>query len=261
MTGLSYDRRCAEIVPQAEALRAHLDGADLTVPVPTCPGWNAGQLVRHLGGGLRWAEEIVRTRATQPPPDTHFRDLSGYTDEDPAVVGPWLVEGAGLLADALRAAGPDAGVWTPIPGLGMGFWARRWAYETLVHRADAALALGAEFTAHADVAMDAIDEWMELDALPFHFEVNPGKRALLGPGRTLAFHATDPGHDAGWLVDLTGETIAWRRARQDAAVTVRAPLSTLLLLVYRRVPVSGAGIEVDGDAGLLDFWLDHVAFG
>ena len=53
------------------------------MPVPTCPGWNVVQLMRHVDGGLRWATEIVGTRATAPPPDVALRDLSGFTDEDP----------------------------------------------------------------------------------------------------------------------------------------------------------------------------------
>jgi uncharacterized protein (TIGR03083 family) len=146
MSRLSYDRHCAEIITQTDLLRSCLVSADLTVPVPSCPGWNLGQLLRHLGGGHRWVEMIVRTRATQPPSDDHFRDLSGYTDEDPAVLDPWLAEGAAQLAGTLRAAGPEARMWTAVPGQTAVFWARRFAHETLIHRADVALALGAAFT-------------------------------------------------------------------------------------------------------------------
>lgn len=60
-----------------------------------------------------------------------------------------------------------------------------------MHRADATLALGAEYTLDQAVALDAIDEWMELSALPMHFEVHPRMRELLGPGRTRHFHAID----------------------------------------------------------------------
>ncbi|MGH9038341.1 MAG: maleylpyruvate isomerase family mycothiol-dependent enzyme, partial [Acidimicrobiia bacterium] len=248
MTPLSYDRGRDEIVAQTDRLRASIDGADLTVPVPSCPDWNLGQLLRHLGGAHRWVETIVRTRATQPPSDDHFRDLSGYTKEDPAVVGPWLAEGAAQLADTLRAAGPDAEVWTPVPG-GTPFFARRMAHETVIHRADASLAVEAEFTLDEDVAVDAFDEWMELGSLPIMFQFHPEMRELLGPGRTLHFHATDTAPEAAaeWLVDLTGDAIAWRRAHEPAAVTVRAPLTDLLLVIYRRRPVHRHGIEVLGD--------------
>ena len=263
MTRLSYERYCAEIVTQTDRLRSGIKDADLTAPVPSCPGWNLGQLLRHLGGAHRWAETIVRTRATQPLPDNHFRNLSGYTDEDPAVLDAWLAGGAAQLADTLRAAGPDAEVWTPVPGEAAAFFARRFAHETVIHRADATLALGGEFTVDEEVALDAFDEWMELGSLPQIFEVHPEKRELLGPGRTLHFHATDTAPEAAaeWMIDLTGDSIVWRRAHEKSAVAVRGPLTDLLLVVYRRRPARSEGIEILGDVQLLDFWLERVSFG
>ncbi len=262
MTELSYDRYCTEIVTQAGLLRAAIEGADLTAPVPSCPGWNAGQLVRHVGGAHRWAAEAVRRRVTEPFTE-QFRDLSEFTSEDPAVAGPWLAEGAAALAAVLREAGPAAPMWTPVPGGSTDFYARRFTHETVVHRADGTLALGHPYLLDPVIAMDGIDEWMELGSLPMHFDVHPQMRELPGPGRTVHLHATDTPPEAGaeWVVDLTGEQIAWRRAHEKAAVAVRGPLTDLLLLVYERRPARGAGIEVFGDAGLLDFWLERVSFG
>jgi len=262
MTFLSYDRYCDEIAAQTGLLTSTIAGADLTVPVPSCPGWNAGQLLRHLGGGHRWAAEIVRARAARELPED-FRDLSAFTGEDPALVGPWLAEGAERLAETLREAGPGTPMWTPVPGGTTDFYARRFTHETLIHRADATLAICAEYKADTDVALDAIDEWMELGSLPMHFEVHPQMRDLLGPGRTLHFHATDtePQAAAEWVVDLTGDAITWRRAHEKAAVAVRAPLTDLLLLIYKRRPASGENIEIFGDADLLGFWLERVSFG
>lgn len=108
MTLLSFERYCAEIVVQTDLLTSCIKGAELTAPVPSCPDWNLGQLLRHLGGGHRWVETIVRTRATQPLPDEQVRAVFGYNDEDPAVLATWLTEGAAQLADTLRAAGPEA---------------------------------------------------------------------------------------------------------------------------------------------------------
>ncbi|HWU11102.1 MAG TPA: maleylpyruvate isomerase family mycothiol-dependent enzyme [Streptomyces sp.] len=262
-TKLSYDRHCAEIVAQTGLLRSRIAGADLTLPVPSCPGWNIGQLLRHLGGTQRWAEEIVRTRAAQPPADDHFRDLSGYVDEDPDVLGPWLDEGAARLAETLSTAGPDTDVWTPVEGETTGFFARRFAHETVIHRADATLALGADFTVDEEVALDAIDEWMELGSLPQMLEIRPEMRALLGPGHTLYFQATDTAPETGaeWLVDLTGDSVAWRRARESAAVTVRGRLTCLLLTVYRRQAAPSEHVEVIGDEKLFALWLEQVGFG
>lgn len=179
------------------------------------------------------------------------------------MVGPWLAEGAAQLADALRDAGPGAPMWTPVPGGSTNFYARRFTYETLIHRADATLALGAVVTVGQDVALDAIDEWIELGSLPMHFEVHPWMRELLGPGRTLHLHATDtaPQAAAEWVIDLTGDSIAWRRAHEKAAAAVRGPLTGLLLVIYKRRPPRGEGVEILGDAQLLEFWLERVGFG
>jgi uncharacterized protein (TIGR03083 family) len=185
----------------------------------------------------RWAETTVRTRATGPLLVEHSRGLPSEKVDDPAILGPWLAEGADELAQTLRAAGPGTPVWTPVPGGTTDFYARRFTHETAMHRADATLALDQE--------------------------AHPRMRELLGPDRTLHFHATDtaPQARAEWLVDLTGDAITWRRAHEKAAVAVRGPLTDLLLVIYKRRPPGGDDLQVFGDAALLDFWLERVSFG
>jgi hypothetical protein len=39
------------------------------------------------------------------------------------------------------------------------------------------------------------------------------------------------------------------------------PVTDILLTMYRRVPLGCGRIEVIGDAGLVDFWLERVSFG
>jgi len=69
---LSYDRYCAEIIAQTDQLRSHIEGADLTVPVPSCPGWNLGQLLRRLGGGHRWVERPLGVLLAWRPAPGHW---------------------------------------------------------------------------------------------------------------------------------------------------------------------------------------------
>jgi uncharacterized protein (TIGR03083 family) len=193
----------------------------------------------------------------EPPSDVALRDLSDAADDDPDTVSAALTEAAAALAATLTEAGPHAQMWCPVGAGGSAFYARRFAHETAMHRADAALALGLSYTLEPDVAADAVDEWMELGCMPFHFEVHPWMRELLAPGRTIGLHATDT--DAHWLLDLTGDVIAWRRADEPAAAEILAPVTDLLLTIYRRRPA--AGLDVTGDAALVDFWLERVAFG
>jgi uncharacterized protein (TIGR03083 family) len=252
-----FDRHCTEIVAQADLFADHLDGADVTVAVPSCPGWNVSQLARHVDGGLRWAREIVAGRASAPPPDAALRDLSGATGDDPAELAAGLRSAGVDLAATLRETGADAQMWCPVPGGGSAFYARRFAHETAVHRADAALALGVDYVVANFVAVDGVEEWLELGCAPFHFDVHPWMRELLGPGRTVGLHATDTG--GHWVMDFAGDAITWRRGDETTTAGLRGPVTDLLLILYRRRPVSAAGIE--GDAGFLDFWLERVAFG
>lgn len=257
---LTFDRLADEIAAQSALLAGVVAQADLAAPVPSCPGWTINAVTRHLGGGLRWAAEIVRTRATAPPDDRHFRDVDGHRD-DPVELAVWLTDSGAALTAALREAGPDAELWVPVPGATTAsFYARRFAHETLVHRADATLAAGAQFTVDEAVAVDAVDEWFELGTLPVMLDVHPRQRELLGPGRTVHLHATDASA-AEWVLDLTGDVMAWRHAHEKCAVAVRGPVAELLLVLYRRRSRHDGTVEVIGDVELLDFWLDRVGFG
>ncbi|MFF0344845.1 maleylpyruvate isomerase family mycothiol-dependent enzyme [Kribbella sp. NPDC004875] len=257
---MEFERHCALIVEQAQLLAGHLTtGADLGTPVPSCPGWNVGQLVRHVGGAHR--EAIVVARTGEAPPEDEFRDPTHWyagpadrTDTEVHELAGWIVTGARDLAETLRTAGPDVPIAMPVDEPTTRFTARRMAHETVMHRADAALALGVAYELEPEVAADGIDEWMELGALPFHFEVHPWMRELLGPGRTLKYAAPEQ----SWVVDLTGEVIRWRRSDEPAAVTVRGPITDLLLHLYKR---RDDQVEVNGDKDLLEFYRERVSFG
>ena len=139
-------------------------------------------------------------------------------------------------------------MWCPVDGGGTAFYARRFTHETAIHRADAAIALGIDYVLDTDVAVDGVDEWLELGCLPFHFEVHPWMRELLGPDRTIGLHATDT--DADWLLDFTGDVIAWRRSdaaasAADARIGDGSAADDLSAHARRLRP-----IEVTGDAEL-----------
>jgi hypothetical protein len=150
-------------------------------------------------------------------------------------------------------------MWCPVDGGGAAFFARRFIQETAIHRADAAIALGVEYLLETGVAIDAIDEWLELGCMPFHFEVHPWMRELLGPGRTIGLHGTDT--EVNWLLDFTGDAIKWGRSDDAASADLRGPVAELLLTIYRRMPLHSGGVEVTGDDGLVGFWLERVGFG
>lgn len=255
---LSHDRYCTEIVVQTGLVRSLLTDAEPSAPVPSCPAWTLADLLRHLGNAHRRVASMVRDRITEPVTTGQTDDTPADAAHDPAALGTWLTAGAAILADTLRTVGRDATMWTPVPEQSPAFWARRMTQETVVHRADVALTVDAEFTVTPDLATDAVDEWMTFGSLPMVLEYVPQMRELLGTGNTLHFHTTDTA--AEWLVDLTGNTPTWRHAHEKATVAVRGPLTDVLLAIYRRRKTPGDTVEVLGDAELLESWLDATGF-
>ena len=180
-----FDRHCAEIVAQTRAVdRIHRTARTSAVPVPTCPGWNVSQLLRHVDGGLRWAREIVATARLAPPPRRRAaRPVRLHRRGSGLCCRESLTEAAEQLAATLTEAGPDAQMWCPVDGGGAAFYARRFTHETAIHRADAALRVRRRVSIWIPMwRWMRVDEWLELGCLPFHFEVHPWMRELLGTG-------------------------------------------------------------------------------
>jgi hypothetical protein len=137
------------------------------------------------------------------------------------------------------------------------------AHETLVHRADAQLAAGAEPepVIEAEVAADAIDEWLML--VTGGIGGNAGERAKALPaGAGLHIHATDDGLGGygEWMIrhGAGGLTVEPGHGKGDAALA--GPAASLLLVLMRRRPLSGPAVTVYGDSAVVDGWLDSTAF-
>jgi uncharacterized protein (TIGR03083 family) len=254
---LNYERYCAEIINQASLLTSSLDDADLSVTVPSCPDWTVNQLVRHVGLALRWADEMIRSRA----PEIAFErnnamNVADFSGEKAAELGPWLMEGATSLSEALSATDPDLMIATLGGHPGPRVWSRRMTHELVMHRWDVVNALGVPFALDTEVAADTLAEWTGL-ALPLAFQRWPEETApLVGAGRTVHLHATDA--DVELVIDLTEPRPAVRQGHEKAAVALRGPVVELVLAVYRRRSVEG--LEVFGDAELLDLVLERVRF-
>lgn len=253
MPPIAVERCYAEIEASTETLAGLVHGADLTRQVPTCPEWTLRQLATHVGRAHRWAAEIVSTRSAEFIP---FRQVpDGRIPDDPALHAPWLRAGAAGLIETLREAGSDP-VWTfdgPQPA---SYWARRMAHETAMHRADAQITAGREPEFDADLAADAIDEWL-------------GSMSGIGPsdsrvealpdGAVLHVHVTDEG-SGEWLVRREGDAVTVQPGHAKGDVVVRGPAGRVLLVLLRRVPPGDPQVEVLGDAALLTGWLAGTPF-
>ncbi|WP_405869055.1 maleylpyruvate isomerase family mycothiol-dependent enzyme [Streptomyces sp. NBC_00005] len=265
MTLLAHDRYCDQIAHQVAGLRAVVtSGTDLSATVPTCPDWSLEQLVRHMGGALRWVELLVRTRAQEHVPDERVPMHDGPEARgDAAALDAWLGETGEMVVGTLREAGPDAKVWGWAGTPSSGFWARRMTHEITVHRADATLTAGLPYDVAPDVAADALDEWLEIVE---YIQRNVPHRAaneFHGPGRAIHLHATDtaPELNAEWIVELLEDGVAWRRGHERATVALRGPLTSVLLAFFRRLPLNSPELEIVGERELLEFWLERATFG
>ncbi|HSL06822.1 MAG TPA: maleylpyruvate isomerase family mycothiol-dependent enzyme [Pseudonocardiaceae bacterium] len=258
MAPLHDDRYLDALAAQSALFAEALLGVDLQQRVPTCPDWTLHQLAEHVGQAHRWATAIVTRPAPTPPEPT----LGVAAPADPDGLCIWLRDGAGELVDAIRATGPQTPVWSWADDHSAGFWARRMAHETAVHRADVELALGREFALEADLAADAISEWLGALSSPQTVEFRPELAELRGNGQILHLHSTDPGlGEAGeWIVRRTPSGPVWEHGHSKGDVAVRGAVVDLLLVLLRRVPPEQAPIEVLGDAAVLAHWLEHTRF-
>ncbi|MEC3974032.1 maleylpyruvate isomerase family mycothiol-dependent enzyme [Amycolatopsis sp. H20-H5] len=180
---------------------AHAASGD--APVPHCPGWTLGEVVRHVGSVYRvtrgWLAEGRR-------PDHWQRDPA--REQTPA---GFFEEGLRALLGELSAHRPGerAATWWPADPT-YGFWGRRMAHETLIHRIDVETAAGQDVSEiPEDVALDGIDE-----ALALWFGQ---KLPMLGLSGTKAGSVAVRTGGHSWLARAgPGETVAWRCSAEEA---------------------------------------------
>lgn len=219
---------------------------DPGTPVPSCPGWDVGALLRHTGSVNRWAATMV-ARSSQ---ERLTRDGVDWDEpEDPAALAAWVREGAEFVDARFRGADPSTPMWAWGWPKTAAFWPRRMVHETGVHRADAEYALGRSPAFDAEVAVDGVEEL--LDNLPHAAYFRPGVAELTGTGEAVAFVAPE----ASWTIRLQPDGFEWRRdaADADAALSAASASDLLLTLYGRRSPAAG---EVTGDASLVERWLE-----
>ncbi|TQM09133.1 maleylpyruvate isomerase family mycothiol-dependent enzyme [Pseudonocardia kunmingensis] len=245
-----------EFVDQNRLLGEVLRRADADTPVPTCPGWTLRQLLTHVGRGDRWAAMIVRERADARVDLRSVPDGKPPAEIDAAV--SWLTESAALLLEAVAATGADVPVWTFTGPQPAAWWVRRRLHESVVHRADAAIALGAPYEVDPALAADGLSEWLDL----LGARAEPEEGPALPDGVALHLHATDDGLGAAgeWLVRGEAGRVRWEHGHGKGAVAVRGSAAVLLQAVLRRIPADDARLAVLGDQGAWRTWLERTPF-
>jgi uncharacterized protein (TIGR03083 family) len=246
----------AALAEQNRLLGELLRDADPATPVPTCPGWTLQKLLAHVGRGHRWAAKIVRERADGPVDIRTVAD--GRPPEDPDLGLKWLVETGPLLAEAVHVTGADTPVWTFTGPKPAAWWVRRRLQESVVHRADAAIALGVPYEVEAALAADGVSEWLDLLAA----RPADADAPLLPGGATLHLHATDEGlgEHGEWLLRLEGGRLVWEHGHGKGTAAVRGSAAALLQAVLRRIPADDERLQLIGDGDVWRTWLERSPF-
>jgi uncharacterized protein (TIGR03083 family) len=220
---------------EGEALAAAARGGDLGAAVPTCPGWTLADLVLHVGMVHRHKSAIVGGRL-QGPPDPWPPPAPAAAD-----LLDWYAAGLDELLDLLGGSDPATRVWSWYPpDQTVGFWRRHMAHETAVHRVDAEAASGEPAPVAAALAVDGVDELLDVMLVP-GLAGEP-----VGDGESLHLHATDA--DGEWLLRLGPGGVAVGRGHAKGDAAARGTASDLYLWLYGRA--APERLEVLGDPRL-----------
>jgi uncharacterized protein (TIGR03083 family) len=141
-----------DAIRRDSALLAVAGRKGLDEPVPCCEGWSVRDLVGHTGAVYRQKEAIVREQREGGEPD--YEEPPGLD-----LLMAWFEDGADRLLATLAATDPATPVATWYPSdPTVGFWYRRMAHETLIHRVDAEQAHSAISSIDPELAADGVDE-------------------------------------------------------------------------------------------------------
>ncbi|WP_018155083.1 maleylpyruvate isomerase N-terminal domain-containing protein [Demetria terragena] len=250
---------------RAESAR-FLDAIGQTAPtdrVPTCPDWDADDLLWHLGGDVQWfwasviAEDL---RDTQQIID--LVDIERPADRE-GLLALFARESA-RLHHLVAETDPSEPRWMWVADTSLHqveYLGRRQAHEALIHRVDAELTAGLPISPiDPEFASDGVDE-----ALRIIHGNHPAWGEFTPDGRTARMRATDT--DLSWVLDLgrfvgtdrDGEEVdiaSWRARSDDQGEAVAGEMSAdamdLDLYLWGRPAPHFPVLEGDSAA------LDHV---
>ena len=205
--------------------------------MPSCPDWDAADLLWHLAEVQWFWARTVRTRPAAPEDDLVHPTRPGTYD---GLLAAFDEHSASLVAE-LEAADPTEEAWHWAPTRTVGTSYRRQAHEALVHRLDAEQTAGAVTPLDPALAADGVHE-----ALDLMYGGEPPAWATFAPSRLVRVDLTDV-HEQLWV-----RTGALDGSDPGSGRVLEGPHLVL-------TAAGEADAVVSGTAATLDAWLWHRA--
>lgn len=213
-----------------------LSAADPAARVPSCPDWDADDLLWHLTE-VQWFWGTIAADRLQEPSGTDGRRPVRPASKDELL--DLFRRTSAALSDALGAADDAEPVWTWLStDRTIGFIRRRQAHEALIHRVDAELVAGEPTPLDAALATDGVDE-----AVQIMFGGIPDWATFTREHGPVGMRTSDTG--ARWVVDVG------RQAGVDPDSGEHVDEPTL----HFRDDDAETVAEIVADAATLDCWL------
>jgi uncharacterized protein (TIGR03083 family) len=201
---------------EATVLAETVDGARQELRVPHAPGLTVGETARHMGSVYRMVLEWIRTGDS---PETWQREPGPFQS-----LRDYVSSGVRDLVDELARHDPaePCVTWWASDST-YGFWRRRMAHETAIHRGDVQGAVGQQVSdVSDDFALDGVDEVLTLWLAH--------RLTVQGVSGTRNFSVGVTTGGKAWMVRVTtGGIAAWRTPlseieRADGVVSGAPPL-------------------------------------
>jgi len=220
--------------------------------VPTCPDWDADDLLWHLAE-VQWFWGTIASRGLTAFEDVEALDSGAHPGRPSSREGLLAFFGRATadLQHSLNEVPPNTPAWTWSDEQSVGFIRRRQAHEALIHRLDAELTAGDRTPMDVDLSTDGVDEALHI----MYGGLPPWGQFAPDPTQTVRVETTDT--HRSWLVTLgrfTG-TDPDATDHDENALSVTSPDVTSPDEPSDTGPPTAATVR--GASADLDCWLWH----
>ncbi|WP_374969741.1 maleylpyruvate isomerase family mycothiol-dependent enzyme [Terrabacter sp. BE26] len=208
------------------------------VRVPTCPDWDADDLLWHLAEVQWFWGEIAERRITDPADLDALNASREARPRDREGLLAFFDRASERLHRTLEGLSPETPLWMWAADKTAGYIMRRQAHEALVHRVDAELTVGERTPIDPRLAADGVDEVLRVMR---GYEREPGLTHVPTSG-PVTIATVDTMHS--WTVTPVRVTGTYDGQPVD-----------LQRFLAADGPDASAAVEICGEAADLDCWL------